>query len=66
MIQFGTVKWFGGYSSSTNKENDYGLVHDFTGRDLFLHRKQWDCIRDPLENQIVCFESAQHLLCRYR
>lgn len=34
----GVVKWFGGFNSKTNRENDFGFIESILGEDIFVHK----------------------------
>ncbi|MGO3346437.1 MAG: hypothetical protein ACTIM4_14615 [Marinomonas sp.] len=55
----GCVKWFGGYNSQKNKDNDFGFVTDVEGFDVYLHLKDWNGDKDPNENDIVVYHREE-------
>ena len=38
---YGSVKWFGGVNSKTGRENHFGFIEDLSGKDVFVHRREW-------------------------
>ncbi len=51
----GVVKWFGGYNSKTARENNFGFIEDFSGKDVFLHKQEWSGQHTPRENDAVFY-----------
>ena len=54
--QIGLVKWFGGYNSRTERENDYGFIQSMTSEDLFVHKNEVASETSLKENDIVIFK----------
>ena len=54
-ISIGCVKWFGGFNRNTNKENNFGFIEDYTGRDVYLNQRDWKAQTKPLETEIVIY-----------
>ncbi|MCL4252530.1 MAG: cold shock domain-containing protein, partial [Anaerolineae bacterium] len=46
--EIGRVKWYGGYNSKTGKENDYGFIERYDGKDVFVHSSRLICLPSEL------------------
>jgi cold shock CspA family protein len=53
--KYGTVKWFGGHNKKTGRENNFGFIKDLSGKEVFLHREQWQGKRPPAEAEVVTY-----------
>jgi len=56
-ISFGTVKWFGGKNAKTGKENDFGFIVDFSGKEIFIHKEE--TVSEIKENDIVIYKFSE-------
>lgn len=53
--KYGTVKWFGGHNNKTGRENNFGFIEDLSGKDIFLHKREWQGRSLPVEDEIVTY-----------
>lgn len=55
MDSFGKVKWFGGYNSKTDRENNFGFISDVSNKDVFLHKTEWGGDSTPKEDELAFY-----------
>lgn len=57
--ELGVVKWFGGFNSKTNRENDFGFIESIHGEDIFVHKSALIESTTLLEGGKVSFSVTQ-------
>ncbi|WP_410174514.1 cold-shock protein [Marinobacter nauticus] len=57
--ELGVVKWFGGFNSKTNRENDFGFIESIRGEDIFVHKSALIDSTTLLEGGKVSFSVTQ-------
>jgi|SRR5690554_1864724 len=57
--ELGVVKWFGGFNSKTNRENDFGFIESIRGEDIFVHKSALIESTTLLEGGKVSFSVTQ-------
>jgi len=53
------VKWFGGYNSRKDRENDYGFIVPTEGKDLFVHKNEIRNEDKLSEGELVVFKIGE-------